>query len=184
MWGWHKRKLIPYLRLEPEKWHPIHENNGNKRKKKNSKNLTTTQTFKPFLLLNGIFQVLQMICFSSIWALSHLIFADIITVHYLKLSIHENHIWLGSEELYEWRSLQLYTQLLRLRKESLKKKSGLYGIRTLDLCDTDAPMIFIHIILHSAVQIYDFHIFIISSSSFHGFITNQFNDLLKVGLLS
>ena len=29
-------------------------------------------------------------------------------------------------------------QLLQLRKESLKKNSGLYGIRTLDLCDTGA----------------------------------------------
>ena len=45
-------------------------------------------------------------------------------------------------------------------------------------------MIFLQLILHSAVYIYDFHIFIISSSSFHGFITNQFNDLLPVGLLT
>ena len=42
-------------------------------------------------------------------------------------------------------------------------------------------MIFLQIILHSAVH---FHIFIISSSSFHGFLTNQFNDLLPVGLLA
>ena len=34
------------------------------------------------------------------------------------------------------------------------------------------------------LRIYDFHIFITSSSSFHGFITNQFNDLLPVGLLA
>ena len=39
-----------------------------------------------------------------------------------------------------------------------------------------------HIILHPAVLIYDFHIFVTSSLSFHGFITNQFNDLLPVGL--
>ena len=38
--------------------------------------------------------------------------------------------------------------------------------------------------LHCAVLIYDFHIFITSSSSFHGFITNQLNDLLPVGLLA
>ena len=44
-------------------------------------------------------------------------------------------------------------------------------------------MIFLHIILHSAVYIYDFHIFI-TSSSFQGFITNQFNDLLPVGVLA
>ena len=32
-------------------------------------------------------------------------------------------------------------QLLQLRKESLKKfNSGLYGIRTLDLCDTGAAL--------------------------------------------
>ena len=30
----------------------------------------------------------------------------------------------------------------------------------------------------------DFHIFITSLSSFHGFITNQFNDMLLVGLLA
>ena len=41
----------------------------------------------------------------------------------------------------------------------------LYGIRTLDLCDTCAALCY-------------------SSSSFHGFITNQFNDLLPVGLLA
>ena len=45
-------------------------------------------------------------------------------------------------------------------------------------------IIVLRIILHSAVHIYDFHKFITSSSSFHGFITNQFNDLLPVGLLT
>ena len=30
----------------------------------------------------------------------------------------------------------------------------------------------------SYIHIYDFHIFTISLSSFHWFITNQFNDLL------
>ena len=45
-------------------------------------------------------------------------------------------------------------------------------------------MIFFQIILHPAVLIYDFHIFITSLSSFHGFNTNQFNDLLPVGLLA
>ena len=45
-------------------------------------------------------------------------------------------------------------------------------------------MIFFHIILHPAVLIYDFHIFITSSSSFHGFITKQFIDLFPVGLLA
>ena len=45
-------------------------------------------------------------------------------------------------------------------------------------------MIFFHIILHPAVLINDFHVFITPSSSFHGFITNQFNDLLPVGLLA
>ena len=34
------------------------------------------------------------------------------------------------------------------------------------------------------IAVYDFHIFITSSSSFHGFIMNQFNDLLPVGLLA
>ena len=34
------------------------------------------------------------------------------------------------------------------------------------------------------IAVYDFHIFITSSSSFYGFIMNQFNDLLPVGLLA
>ena len=34
-------------------------------------------------------------------------------------------------------------------------------------------MIYFHIILHPAVHIYDFHIFITMSSSFHGFINEQ-----------
>ena len=45
-------------------------------------------------------------------------------------------------------------------------------------------MIIFRIILHSAVHINDFHIFIISSTYSHGFITNQFSDLLPVGLLA
>ena len=40
---------------------------------------------------------------------------------------------LQSEELFEGRSSQLYTQLMQLQKESLQKNSGLYGIQTLDL---------------------------------------------------
>ena len=48
----------------------------------------------------------------------------------------------------------------------------------------EKAMIFFHIILHPAVVIYDFHIFITSSSSFHGLNTNQFNDLFPVGLLA
>ena len=43
----------------------------------------------------------------------------------------------------------------------------------------------LHIILHPAILIiYDFHMWITSSSSFHGFTTNQFNDLFPVGLLT
>ena len=42
---------------------------------------------------------------------------------------------------------------------------------------------FFNVILPAAVLLYDFHIFITSSSSFHGFNTNQFNNLLPVGLL-
>ena len=62
-------------------------------------------------------------------------------VSLLKLWIYENHICeLQSEELFEGRSSQLYTQLMHLREESLKKNSGLYGIRTLDLCDTGAAL--------------------------------------------
>ena len=46
---------------------------------------------------------------------------------------------------------------------------------------------FNHIIIYSnslCSSLYDFHIFMTSSSSFHGFITNQFNNLFPVGLLA
>ena len=39
-------------------------------------------------------------------------------------------------------------------------------------------------ILHPTVHTYDFHIFMTLWSSFHGFIMNQFNNLLAVGLLA
>ena len=59
----------------------------------------------------------------------------------MKLWIYENHICeLQSEELLKGRSSQLYTQLMKLRKESPKKNSGLYRIQTLDLCDTGAAL--------------------------------------------
>ena len=67
-----------------------------------------------------------------------------------------------------------------------QKNSGLYGIRTLDLCTSLkfifsgfpfarakscflTVMIFFHLILYPAVLIYDFHIFTTLLSSFHGF---------------
>ena len=57
----------------------------------------------------------------------------------LKLRIYENHICeLRSEELFEGRSSQLYTQLMQLRKESLKKIQACSGFETLNLCDTGA----------------------------------------------
>ena len=67
---------------------------------------------------------------------------------------------------------ELYTQLMQLRKETLKKIQACTGYN----CD-DLPSIILHSVVH-------FHIFIISLSSFHGFLTNQFNDLLPVGLLA
>ena len=46
--------------------------------------------------------------------------------------IYENHICvLPSEELYEWRSSQLNTQFLQLRKESLKKTQSCTGFEPL-----------------------------------------------------
>ena len=80
--------------------------------------------------------------------------------------------------LYERRSSQLYTQLLQLRKESLKKiryrrsrvripyKPEFFSsflLATAKIAYITA-MIFLHIILHSAAHIYDFsyiHNFII-----------------------
>ena len=48
----------------------------------------------------------------------------------------------------------------------------------------EAMDVCLRVFLYYVVHIYDFDIFIISSSSFHGFITNQFNDLLPDGLLA
>ena len=68
---------------------------------------------------------------------------------------------------------------LQLLKKSLKKKSK--------SCIKNCNDTFNHIIIYSnslRSSLYDFHIFMTSSSSFHGFITNQFNNLLPVGLLA
>ena len=104
------------------------------------------------------------------------------------------------------RSSQLLTQLMQLRKESLKK-SGLPGLssqlpvgliaqlvralhryrrgqgsspgkpdffrlsfRNCISCVNNCEDLLLHLFLHSAVQIYAFHIFIISSSSFPGIL--------------
>ena len=50
----------------------------------------------------------------------------------MKLFLNENHICeLWSEAFYERRSLQLYTQLLQLQKESLKKIQACMGFEPL-----------------------------------------------------
>ena len=63
---------------------------------------------------------------------------------------------------------------LQLLKESLKKKSKSCIKNCNDLL----------LILSLRSSLYDFLIFITSSSSFHGFIANQFNDLFPVGLVA
>ena len=64
-----------------------------------------------------------------------------------------------------------------------KRKPEKFLFKTAKVASITA-MIFFHIILHHEVLIYDFHIFITSSSSFHGFIKDLFNDVLPVGLLA
>ena len=83
----------------------------------------------------------------------------------VKFWIYENHICeLQSEEWNEGWLSQLYMQLLQLQKESLKKfrlvqDSGFF-IATAKVAYTCVTVMFIlHLILHSAVHIYDFHIF-------------------------
>ena len=50
----------------------------------------------------------------------------------MKLWTYENHICeLRSEELFEGRSSQLYTQLMQLQKESLKKIQACSGFEPL-----------------------------------------------------
>ena len=45
------------------------------------------------------------------------------------------------EELYESRSSQLYRRNFEVAKRKPEKNSGLYGIRTLHLCDTGAALL-------------------------------------------
>ena len=93
------------------------------------------------------------------------------TVVVVKLWIYENHMCeLLSEELSEVWSFNFFFL-------------SAFLFATAKVAYITA-MIILHLILHSAVHIYDFHIFIISPSSFHRFITSQFNDLLPVGLLA
>ena len=63
-------------------------------------------------------------------------------------------------------------------KRRPEKNSGLYGIWT-----HEVKIAFIFTSL-SAVQIYDFHIFKAVYSPLYGFIWNQHNDQLSVGLLA
>ena len=83
----------------------------------------------------------------------------------MKFWIYENHICeLRSEELNEGWSLQLYTQLfVQAFFSQLQKLRIHYN------CD-DHPS------FNSSLSSSLFHIFTSSSSPFHGFITNQFNE--------
>ena len=75
------------------------------------------------------------------------VFQEELTVLNLKLSIYENHV---CELRSEGRSSQLYTQVLQLRKESLKKKpesfSGFLFPTAKVACIT--AMIFLHVVLN------------------------------------
>ena len=75
-------------------------------------------------------------------------------------------------------------QLVSISSSSSSSSSCYYYYFPIAKVASITAMIYFHIILHPAVHIYNFHIFVTSSSSFHGFITNQFNDLLPVGLLA
>ena len=49
---------------------------------------------------------------------------------------------------------------------------------------TTAQVVFITVKITSIVQIYDFYIFTVVYSPLHGFIWNQHNDQLPIGLLA
>ena len=187
-------KTCPYLRMRQTKSYTVFKAQtrkmtpySRKQQQKNSKNLTTTQSFIKSLsfCLTGYFRFNR-------WFVSHLsgryriwIFVDIITVAIWSYhAVYENHICqLRSEELYEWGSSQLYTQLLQLRKESLKEvqdctDSNPWPLRyrcSDNLHFYDSSLRSSHIWFS-----YNYNFIII----LYGFITNQFNDLLQVGLLA
>ena len=85
----------------------------------------------------------------------------------MKFWIYKNHICeLRSEELNEGWSLQLYTQLFVQAFFSQLRIKVAYKSYN---CD-DHPS------FNSSLRSSHFHIFKTSSSPFHGFITNQFNE--------
>ena len=57
------------------------------------------------------------------------------------MNIWKSYMWSAEpEELFEGRSSQLYTQLMQLRKESLKKIQACTGFGPLTCCDTGAAL--------------------------------------------
>ena len=57
------------------------------------------------------------------------------------MNIWKSYMWSAEpEELFEGRSSQLYTQLMQLRKESLKKIQTCTGFEPLTCCDTGAAL--------------------------------------------
>ena len=100
--------------------------------------------------------------------------------------ISELLVWRRGEKWKEPTTTSTPIHCMALTLDSNPGHSGVNKLNFYKLCEGRSSQLYMqsHIILHSAVHIYDFHIFKTSSSSFHRFITNQFNVLLPVGLLA
>ena len=76
--------------------------------------------------------------------------------------------------------LNWYSRALYQYRRGFESRTSLnffrLSFRNCKSCVYNCDDLLFHIILQPTVHIYDFHIFITSSPSFHGFITNQFND--------
>ena len=67
------------------------------------------------------------------------------------MNIWKSYMWSAEpEELSEGRSSQLYTQLMQLRKKSLKKIQACTGFEPLTCCDTSA-VLYVRVIILSRV---------------------------------
>ena len=84
-----------------------------------------------------------------------------------------------------WRIMKVDHCSYRRNFCSCEKKAWkkIFSFRNCKSCVYDCDDLLSYNSSPRSSHIYDFHIFITASSSFHGFIMNKFNDLFPVGLL-
>ena len=92
----------------------------------------------------------------------------------------------SSNQLSEKTSWELVIKLFVRYTGNIKRKCWVYKSHVLELHKWH-PWLWwssLHLFIHTIVPMYGIHILIIPSSPFPGYITNQLNDNLPVGLLA